>query len=475
MKSLKYNIIWNSAGIGANLLFPIITFPYISRILGPELIGEFNYVSTIVSYFILFANMGFPIYGMRAVSRCRENISECSKIASGIFFANLISVAMVYFLYWGFYLFFIRQNRLLYFVIGISILVSCFSLDWFYQGIEDYKYITIRSLIIKCISVFLLLIFVKNQEDIIIYAIISLVATSGNNFFNFYRVRKYICLNFSLKESIKHIKGSSVLFLGTIAVSIYTQLNVVMLGYLDNTVAVGYFVTGNKIVSLCLTIVNAATASIVPRISYLIGTGKIEDAGLLQRKIITLILYLTIPLTIGLIICSKEIILFFGGQDFLPAVSILKILSFLIVIISLSGFLGKQVLIPIGKEKYGNYCTIMGAIITLILNIILIPRLSFIGTAIAALVGESVVTVSHYCFARKYMSLKLIEFFTWKAIVSTAIMGIGVFFLVAVINNYLFIFLYLIIGMVIYFASLSFLKDDFVIDLFKTLVSLKGK
>ena len=296
MASLKKNIFWNSVRVGSNLVFPLVTFPYVSRVLGPDTIGLFNYVTAIAAYFTLFASLGFPIYGVREIANVKDKPEEFGNIVNSIFTANVIATFIVYLAYFVVALLISGEYLLLYFIIGLSVLMSCISFDWFYQGIEDFRYITVRSLIIKVISIVGLFIFVHDKSDLLAYAILSIVGTCGNNILNLIRINKYVKLRFSLVDCWKHTRGASTLFLGTIAVSLYTNLNSIMVGALGTMEAVGFFTTGNKVVSLVMTIITAVTSTIIPRMSYLVGNGKEEEAAFLQKKTINLLNYMSLPM-----------------------------------------------------------------------------------------------------------------------------------------------------------------------------------
>ena len=174
MTSLKKNIFWNSVRVGSNLVFPLVTFPYVSRVLGPDTIGLFNYVTAIAAYFTLFASLGFPIYGVREIANVKDKPEEFGNIVNSIFTANVIATFIVYLAYSVVALLISGEYLLLYFIIGLSVLMSCISFDWFYQGIEDFRYITVRSLIIKVVSIVGLFIFVHDKSDLLAYAILSI-------------------------------------------------------------------------------------------------------------------------------------------------------------------------------------------------------------------------------------------------------------------------------------------------------------
>lgn len=468
MASLKKNIFWNSIRIGSNLIFPMVTFPYVSRIMGPNTIGLFNYIMAISGYFTLFAALGFPIYGIREVAQNKDSKERLQSVTNAIFTANLLSCILVFITYLitSYFMASNSSDFLLYFILGLSVLLSCVSFDWFYQGIEDFKYITIRSLIIKAFSIVSLFLFVKNSSDIIPYAILTIVGTCGNNILNLIRIKKYIHLKISFIDCWKHTRGASILFLGTIVVSLYSNLNTVMIGALGTMLAVAYFTTANRLIQLCMTILGSITSAVIPRIAYLVNNGTDKDISDLQKKSLNIIYYISIPMLFGIIALANPIIRLFGGNQFMPAAVTMKILSSLLVIISLSGFLGNQVLIPLHKEKYGNYCVLGGAITNLILNYYLIPSYGHIGVAIAIVCAEIVVTVMHFCFTWKYINLTIFDFIPVKCIISSVVMFIFIHLSYVYNRPPLWSILWIFLGAFVYFVMLFILKDKFLKSLF---------
>lgn len=471
MASLKKNILYNSIQVASNLIFPLITFPYVTRIFGPDNLGLFNYITSIVGYFTLFASFGFPLYGTREIAQVKNEPQQLQNTSNAIFTANVISCLSIYILYFFSVMLFVEDTNneklLLYLILGLSILMSCLSLNWFYQGIEDFKYITTRSICIKIISIICLFAFVKNQDDLLPYAILTIAGTCGNNILNLIHIKKYTKLRFTLKDCWKHTKGASVLFLGTIAVSLYTNLNSVMVGALGTMAAVAYFVTGNRLVQILMSVLNTITSTIIPRMSYLVGKGDDAQALTIQRKSLNLILYLSIPMTFGMIALAEPIILIFGGNEFLPSIKVMQILAPLLIIITISGFLGHQVLIPLRLEKYGNYCVIIGASVNLILNFFLIKSFAEVGVAISVLIAEAVVTIMHFIFARKHTKLKPTDFIPYKSIIASILMFLSIKATYSSTYPPLFSIIWILGGIVIYTLILLILNDRFVLDLIK--------
>lgn len=472
MSSLKKNILYNSIRVGSNLVFPLITFPYVTRILGPESLGLFNYVVAIVGYFTLFASLGFPMYGTREIAQTKNDPLQLGKVTNSIFTAACISCLVMYLLYFVVSMFISGSSEdfIIFFITGLSILLSCISFEWFFQGIEDFKFITIRSIIIRVVTIVCLFVFVKSKEDLIAYAILNLLATCGSNIWNLIYIRKYIKLRLDFSECIKHTKGALTFFLGSIIVSLYTNLNSVMVGAMASMAAVAFFTTGNKIVHLGTTFLGAIASSIMPRMAALYKDGDEETIICLQKKTLELTYYTSIPCVIGMIILAHPLILLFGGAEFIPSVIVMQILSPIVVIISLSQFLSNQILVPIRKEKYNNYCVSVGAIVNILLNFILIPKYAEIGVAISVLCSELLVTGMFFYYASKYMKLKISDFIPIKCLFASILMGGYLYYMCNNIN--IAFFVHIIIGVIIYFVALLLMRDSFAIY-FKNLLLTK--
>ena len=308
----------------------------------------------------------------------------------------------------------------------------------------------------------LILLNINETKDVDkVDSIDTIVGTCGNNILNLIRINKYVQLRFSLVDCWKHTRGASTLFLGTIAVSLYTNLNSIMVGALGTMEAVGFFTTGNKVVSLVMTIITAVTSTIIPRMSYLVGNGKEEEAAFLQKKTINLLNYMSLPMIAGLVILAKPIILVFSGEEFLPSVIVLQILSFLLIVIPWSSFLGLQILYPIRKEKYGNYAVIIGALVNLVLNFFLIPQYAYVGVAVSVVCAETVITLAHYIFAMKYMKLKLHDFIPIKSVVSTLVMALVVYVCSSYSDYPVCVVVWVIVGALVYVGTLLLMKDKF--------------
>ena len=281
MASLKTNVILNYINTITGIIFPVITFPYASRILLPDGIGVVNFQISIINYIVLFTSLGIPLYAVKEIAKYRDNITIRNKTAVEITILSLllclfgyVAVALI-----GKLVPQIEANIALFYILSLTILFTALGVNWFYQAIEDFKFITTRAVLIRTIAAASLFLFVKDKSDLLIYGAITVGSTVGNNLINFIHLRKYIHLPTikGLKLNIfKHLKPALRIFVLNLIISIYVQLNTIMLGFMDGDYAVGIYTAGNKIPHIILSLVTSMGAVLLPRCSNLVATGKIE-------------------------------------------------------------------------------------------------------------------------------------------------------------------------------------------------------
>ena len=337
-KSLKLNAALNLTKTIIGLIFPLITFPYASRVLMPVSLGKVNFAQSIVSYFALIASLGITNYGIREASKVRDDKLKLSQFSKELLIINLISTAIAYILF--FISIFIvpkfSEYRALLCVCSGSILFTTLGMDWLYTAIEDFVYITIRSIIFQLISLVLLLIFVKNENDYLIYAGIAVVSSVGSNVMNFIHSKKIINFKECSKLEIKkHLKPIIVLFAMAVTIQIYTALDTTMLGFISGEWYVGIYTAATKINKVVLSAVVAVSTVILPRLSYYTSQNNTDEFNKLVYKGLDLILLFSIPATFGLCLLSEQIILVLSGRNFIEAITPMRIMNPIIIVIGL--------------------------------------------------------------------------------------------------------------------------------------------
>ena len=429
-KSLKKNALLNIVRTTCGIIYPIITFPYASRILLPEGIGKVNFANSVISYFVLIAGLGIGTYGTREAAKIRENKIALSNLVKELFTINIISMAIAYLLL-GISLFLVpkfQSYQTLLLISSITILFTTIGFDWVYSALEEYGYITLRTIIFQCISIVLLFLLVKTKEDYAAYLGIGVISSVGANVLNCIHLRKYIILKTGYKLQIKqHLKPIFVLFGMALVTSVYTMLDTTMLGFLADDTQVGYYSAATKLNKMVLGFVTAACAVLFPRLSLYAAKENKEEFRQLLNKSLAITMCFAIPATIGLSILSEPITLLFSGENYLPSVPVMRMMNPIIIIIALSNFIGIQCLIPLHKEKITLYSVCVGAGTNFILNIILIPHFGALGAAIATLCAESSVTIFQLIAARKYINIAPIFKAVIEYIISSIFMGIAVY------------------------------------------------
>lgn len=409
-QSVKVNYILNLINTGTQMLFPLITFPYVCRVIEADGIGQINFFQSIISYISLFTCLGIPMYAIREIARDRSDVVQMNRTAMEILLLHsmltLVGYAIVAILCLTIPQ--IQVNIPLFLILSLTIFFTAIGCEWFYQGIEDFKYITIRGLIIKTVSVVLLFIFVKSKTDLLYYGCYTVFGVLGGNIFNFFRLRKYIHrenIIFSELHIKRHIKPVLKVFSFSVVTSIYLQLNTVLLGFLKNALAVGYFAAATKVMQMLLTMSACLGSVMMPRASHLIAENKEDEFNRLIQKSYDFTLAIALPMTIGLIFCAPSLITALCGVKFEHSILPSQIIAPIILMVAISNVFGIQVLFPKGKINIVTLCCGIGAVADLILNLCLIPFFSYIGTSIAYLGAEVATTVSMYFIGRRYIPI----------------------------------------------------------------------
>lgn len=420
-KSLKVNFIMNVVLTAASFIFPLITFPYVSRILLPTGTGKVAFVTSVITYFSMAAMLGIPTYGIRICAQVRDNKRRLSTTVHEIFFINLIMTILLYGLLLICLLFIptFRQEKLLYLILSSTMLFNLIGMEWLYKALEEYKYITVRSIIFKFISVFLILILVQTQSDYRIYGAITIFANTGSNIMNFINVKKYISFKYCGPYNYRqHIRPIITFFSLTVAATVYTNMDIVLLGFIQGDAAVGYYSSALKIKNILIAFITSLSSVLLPRSSYYAEKKLMKEFTALSQKAIRFVMAASVPLCIFFILIAKESIFFLSGEAFAPAIWPTRILMPTIILIGLTNIIGIQYLVPLGKEKIVLYSTIVGAIIDILINIILIPRIGVSGAAIGTLTAELSVLMVQLYFIQKSLKPLFQDLYLHKILLS---------------------------------------------------------
>lgn len=406
----KKNMLSNFLLSSSKFVFPLITFPYITRTLSNESLGAVLYVDAFTQYFIIFSALGIPLYGVREISKIKNDVKARSKLVLELL---TIKVSLSLFFILIFLSLFsvvsdLRAHTDLIKLGCLSIISSTFLIEWFYQGIENYTYITKRTLIVKTTSVLTILLLVKTFDDKLIYYAILVAVNSLNALINFsYYLKAFHHKVAGHLEIKKHLKPLAVIFSINIAVSVYTVLDTMILGTLTNPTQVSFYSVPLRLSKIVWTVVLGMGFVLVPRISALFKQQMLEDIKSLMTKSFNLVFLMAIPFCFYSLVFPSELLTWISGDKYLGAVNALKLFSFLPLIIGVCNIMGAQFLLPIGKEKKILYATLFGLTISLTLNFILIPYYGFMGAAVSCLVAESAVCLYIYMATKKEIEIKI--------------------------------------------------------------------
>lgn len=471
LKNYVYNFLYQILVI----LVPLITTPYVSRVLGAKGIGTFSYTNSIVQYFILFGCIGLNLYGQREIAYVQHDKKERDNVFWELFILRVLAVSVSLLVY---YLSFVSHGKYasVFLIMSLEIFASLIDISWFFQGIEEFKKIVIRNLVVKVLGVTLIFLLVKSSDDLILYTLCHSGTLLLGNISIWAYVPKYIG-NVKLNELHlhKHIKPTIILFLPQIATSIYTVLDKTMIGYLAGIEEeVAYYEQGQKIVKLVLTLVTSLGTVMMPRIANLYKQNEITKVSDYLAKSFRFVFFMSFPMMFGLMAICCNIVPWFFGKGYNKVIPNMMIISPIVVFIALSNIVGIQYLLPTGRQKEYTISVLIGCIVNFIMNLLLIPKFMSIGAAIATVLAEGCVTSVQMYLTRKDINYFKLLRNNKKYISSSLIMFIPTYMLAlwlpSTITNS---FLCILAGCIIYVCLLFLKKDDIIYGIIKKCKSIK--
>ncbi len=470
-KSLKTNSLFYLIYNVLNVIFPFITGIYVARVLLPDGIGQVETARNLVSYFSILAFIGIPTYGLREIAKARNDQNKLNKLFSELLIINSISTTIFGALYLAliFAVPTYRENWVLYLITGGTVFINFFNVSWLYEGLEEFKFISIRNIFFKILTFCLLVALVKKQDDYLMYAIITIIGTTGNYFLDFVLSPKKVKFTTKDLNLRQHIK--SLIYLATVnlAIELYMLVDVTMLGWMTTNETVAFYSYGLKIYRILLSIVNTFTIVLVPRISLYYKAGNINDYNKLLTKTLRIICMIAIPAIIGIWFVADFLLVLIYGDAYIQSAYILKILSFNLLISPIGYLLGSRVMLVTGGEKLMIIPVTSGALVNIILNAILIKFYGHIGAAIASVTSEVVVVIVYLIISHK--RFKLIDTFKpsiIKILISATIMTcvlVGTLFIP--VDTWIKTIIQIVLGVLSYGLMLIVLKEDLVTKIFK--------
>lgn len=405
--SIKKNYVLNLSYQVLAVIVPLITTPYVSRVLQADGIGEYSYALSIVTYFSMIAALGVATYGQLEVAKLRYNTIERSKVFWEINLARLITTFLMIVVY-EIMEPFLATNAVLYQIMLINLVAGALDISWFFQGLEEFKVTVFRNFIIKILSTVCIFAFVRSKTDLGLYACILQGSTLIGNVLLWPYLKKYLCvINIKDIKFHRHWKSSLIYFIPTVATSVYTVLDKSMIGLITkSSFENGYYEQAHKIEQILIVVLTSLGTVTLPRLAYLWDNGDKEAIGKMLKNTTDFILFLSFPMMFGLIATADKLIPVFLGNGYEPCVKMLKIFAVLLVVVGLDNTIGKQCLVATGRQNLFNRGVIVGAIVNFVCNIPLIIFLGATGAAIGSVLAECTILFIFIFYSRDVLNVR---------------------------------------------------------------------
>ncbi len=470
--SVKRNYILSLIANILSIVVPLITTPYISRVLGANNIGIYSYCLSIETYFVILGTLGIPTYAKREIAASRNNKQKLNNTFSELLTLQVVLLLLSIIAYIVVTIIIIPDNKLMFMMCGIGIFAALFDVSWLFQGIEDFSTIVKRSIIFKAISILLIFLLVKDETGLYTYAF-SLMATNlVCNLWLFINSKKIIHFKLpSFKNTLKHLKPAAFILLPSMVTAIYAVIDKTMLGAMTNNMSeVGYYEQSQKIVTVSLAVITSLGAVLMPRLTALYSQGNKEAFKKYINKGLSVLCLLSAPIAIGCIIISNSLVPWFYGEGYEKIIILLKIFAPMYIFMGISDLIGTQTLLALNKEKTILIVNIISTIINLALNAILIPKYLSYGAAVATLLSELFKCITYMTISQKYFNISSFLISLSKYLIAAMIMGVTLFLLRQNIFSsptMLHTIGLIIIGFTIYFLEMILMRDYWIINLKK--------
>lgn len=409
MNSIKKNFLYNVLYQCFTILLPLITMPYISRILGPEGVGVQSYTGAVSSYFILAGSLGIAAYGRREMARLREEKTEASRVfwELALLRAIMTGISLVLYMLLVWYS---KKYSLFLFANSMVIAASVFDFTWVFQGIENFRIVVMRNIAIRTAGTAALFLLIHQKSDLLLYIVILGATSLAGNLSVLPCLKRHIvAIDWKEIHPFSHLREVFVYFIPSIAISIYTVLDKLMLGIIvGSSYENGYYEQSEKIINMITNIIFSLNVVVGARISFLYKKGREEEIHSRLEDSVKFLMMLAIPASIGICSTASGIVPWFLGKDFISCIPIIQLQSALILIAGLSNCIGGQCLTPMGKRRQSNYVLCMGAAVNFLLNLFLIPKWGSMGATVATIAAETIITSLYFYLGKDYFSIRFV-------------------------------------------------------------------
>ncbi len=390
--SLKRNFFYNALMTFANFFLPMVAVIYTYRILGPIGVGKINYVQAWVNNFLLFANLNIGVYGLREIASVRDDKEKLQQTFSEILFILFLThgIALLVFAISFFFVPDFQRERTLFLLFGILLLFNPLSLDWFFSGIENYRFISLRNIMVKLLMLPAIVIFVRQESDYSVYALILVLATVIPFIYNFLHSRHYVKWSLSsVRHPLRHVKPIWFFWMSSLVGSIYFNVPVILLGNMAGNRAVGLATIVGKILGYTYALVTMLNTVATPRASYYYSNERTEEYEKLLATSLNYIFLLALPAITLFMVTGKEVIWIIGGQAYEEASIALMIAGFMLLLDGINLWAETQLLLPRGMAKEIFFSTLVASSVNILCNIFLIPHYSYIGLFLSSLISQT--------------------------------------------------------------------------------------
>jgi len=453
-------------------IFPLITFAYVSRILNPDGLGKVTFARSYITYFTMFSNMGISIYGVRECAKYRGDKNMLSKTMQELLFINIITTVFSYLLLAAtvFSLPSVCGRRTELCIFSIVILAELMKVEWLYAALEDFSYITIRTITAHFVSLILIFLCIKNQEDLLLYIWILVLIEAVIGIANFIHARKYIYIKkYNNYQIQRHLKPLFYYFLAAVSANLFTNSDTIMLGFLSTDQEIGIYTAGSKICIMAFSVAGAFSTAIMPRMSFLLATGSHEEYSALLHRTFDYLMMLVIPVALGIMLLADEIVSVIGGTAYREAGNIARIMSLGIIAYSIVVFIHYEVMGPQNNEKDVMKTTVISAVINVILNLVLIHFIGAVGAAIATLISKIIFAALCILKSQKQLSFRTllshIPSYIGASIAIIIVCTVSKHILHAALTR---LTMSAIISAIVYFGILWFMKDPYITEIRNT-------
>lgn len=463
--SVNKNAAYNTIKTVFGIIYPLITFPYISRVLMPENVGKINFGSSVVSYFMLIASLGVTTYAIRECSKVRDNKDELERTANQLISINLLSTFIAY-LALVVTLFVARpldNYRELICIQSATIIFTTLGADWINSAMEDFKFIAMRTVGMQIVSLVLMFVFVHNPEDYIIFAIISVVASSGANVINIIYRRKFCRTKFTFQiDWKKHLPPILTLFSLILAQTIYCNSDMTMLGLMKGDYEVGLYSTSVKIYNLVNQVVASVAFVVMPQLAVSFAKDDFKRVNELLRYALNFIVILGLPCLVEMNVICTSIIGTLGGNEYLGATTSLHILSLSLACSFIGGWIGNMMMLPSGRDAVCLRSGVISAVLNVVLNIFLIPIYGLNGAAFTTFLAELTGIIVKWPYIDKRIKIEKLFKMVKAPVVGSIFIAIIGLFVPKIINSYVLISgVTISISAIVYALTLIIMKDEF--------------